>query len=113
MRLHKASIMQTIPLRSTQLRVLHAHVMERAMRKPHAQGKKISIEFLLANPHKPDLHLAAIYWTDSEHKVGEQVYEMSFVLDNGELVEQSEGIEDWDKYTWEISPDGTLRYIGF
>lgn len=113
MRLNKVSTMQTIPLRSTNLRLLHAHVMERAMRKPHAQGKKVSLEFLLVNPHRPDLHVAAIYFADAEDKVGEHVYEMSFVLHEGMLVEQSDGIDDWDKYTWEISPDGTMRYIGF
>lgn len=95
-----------IRLQNPRLSGIHAHVMEKCMRR--APGYKVGIDSLLMNPRSNKL--VALYWTAAEEQ--HEYREMHVILDEFENLNEYCPLRPtkWNQYKWRILPSGDVLY---
>ena len=94
------------------LRVVHATVTERCMRR--SPGKTVGVDMLLASQRAHRLYLTALYWTTDTGSATDttaafpELNEMHFFVEGDCVSEDTRGLVDWHEYDANILPDGTL-----
>jgi len=98
----------TFRITSPRVSGVHAHIMEKCMRR--SPGCTVGIDAVLMNPRTNKL--VAVYWTVNTFETYPDIHELHMMLDDHNNLNEYCPLQPtkWNQYKWRLSPDGRVTY---